>query len=132
MKYKDNEVIELSAEELAEKNTPEEVEEYILGQAELVSGGGINWKQKLSSRKLWAAVVGVIVGVAAMFGIEENDYAQVVGVVASVASVLGYIFGESKVDAARMSGNAKVDAARELTDVWFHNDSGDGGDSVLK
>lgn len=61
----------------------------------------INWKQKLSSRKLWAAVVGVIVGLAAAFGIEENEYAQIVGVVGSVVSVVGYIFGESAVDAAR-------------------------------
>jgi hypothetical protein len=46
-------------------------------------------------------MVGVVVGLATTFGITENDYAQVVGVVGSVASVLGYIFGESTVDAAR-------------------------------
>ena len=57
--------------------------------------------RKLSSRKLWVAMVGVVVGLATTFGITENDYAQVVGVVGSVASVLGYIFGESTVDAAR-------------------------------
>lgn len=57
--------------------------------------------QKLTSRKLWIAVVGVIVGLAAAFGIEENDYAQIVGVVGSVVSVVSYIFGESSVDAAR-------------------------------
>lgn len=57
--------------------------------------------RKLSSRKLWVAMVGVVVGLATTFGITENDYAQVVGVVGSVASVLGYIFGEAKVDAAR-------------------------------
>ena len=67
----------------------------------------INWKQKLSSRKLWAAVVGVIVGLAAAFGIEENDYAQIVGVVGSVVSVVGYIFGESAVDAAREKGKTE-------------------------
>lgn len=61
----------------------------------------INWKQKLSSRKLWAAAVGVIVGLAAAFGITENDYAQIVGVVGSVISAVSYIFGESAVDAAR-------------------------------
>ena len=67
----------------------------------------IDWKQKLSSRKLWAAVVGVIVGLAAAFGIEENDYAQIVGVVGSVVSVVGYIFGESAVDAAREKGKTE-------------------------
>ena len=61
----------------------------------------VNWKQKLTSRKLWAAVVGVVVGLAAAFGIEENEYAQIVGVVGSVVSVVSYIFGEASVDAAR-------------------------------
>lgn len=62
----------------------------------------VNWKQKLTSRKLWAAVIGVIVGLAAAFGIEENEYAQIVGVVGSVVSVVSYIFGEASVDAARV------------------------------
>jgi uncharacterized membrane protein len=61
----------------------------------------VNWKQKLTSRKLWAALIGVIVGLAAAFGIEENEYAQIVGVVGSVVSAVSYIFGESAVDAAR-------------------------------
>jgi hypothetical protein len=59
------------------------------------------WRQKLSSRKLWAAVIGVIVGLAAAFGIEENEYAQIVGVVGSVVSAVSYIFGEAAVDVTR-------------------------------
>ena len=58
-------------------------------------------KQKLSSRKLWAAIVGVIVGLASAFGIAENEYAQVAGVVTSAVSIFAYIFGESAVDASR-------------------------------
>ncbi len=65
----------------------------------------MNWKQKLSSRKLWTAIVGVIVGLAAMFGLDENDYAQVAGIVTSAASVLAYIFGETKIDAARLEND---------------------------
>ncbi len=64
----------------------------------------VNWKQKLTSRKLWAAVVGVVVGLAAALGISENDYAQIVGVVGSVVSVVSYIFGEAAVDTARENG----------------------------
>lgn len=60
----------------------------------------MNIKQKLTSRKLWMAIVGVAVGLAAAFGIEENDYAQIAGVVTSVVSVVSYIFGESAIDAA--------------------------------
>ncbi len=64
----------------------------------------VNWKNKLTSRKLWAAVVGIIVGLAAAFGIEENEYAQIVGVVGSVVSAVSYIFGEAYVDAAQKEG----------------------------
>lgn len=61
----------------------------------------VNWKQKLTSRKLWAALVGVVVGLAAAFGIDGNEYAEVAGIVTSAVSVMAYIFGESAVDAAR-------------------------------
>ena len=62
----------------------------------------IDWKQKLSSRKLWAAVVGVIVGLATAFGIEGNEYAEIAGIVTSAVSVVGYIFAEGKIDVARL------------------------------
>lgn len=66
----------------------------------------INWAQKLSSRKLWAAIIGVVVGVAAAFGIDGNEYAEVAGVITSLVSVVSYIFAESGVDKARE--NAKM------------------------
>ena len=55
---------------------------------------------KLKSRKLWAAIVGVVVGLAAAFGIDGNEYAEIAGVVTSAVSVVSYIFAEAKVDAA--------------------------------
>ncbi|MBQ8747364.1 MAG: hypothetical protein IJZ08_05790 [Clostridia bacterium] len=64
-------------------------------------------KQKLSSRKLWVAIVGIVIGLAAAFGIEENDYAQIAGMVTSAVSVIGYIFGEAKIDAARLTAGAE-------------------------
>lgn len=65
--------------------------------------------QKLSSRKLWAAIAGIAIGLAAAFGIEENDYAQIAGVVTSAVSVIGYIFGEAKVDTARLTANTDAE-----------------------
>jgi phage shock protein PspC (stress-responsive transcriptional regulator) len=67
-------------------------------------------KQKLSSRKLWAAIVGVVVGLAAAFGIDANEYAQVAGIVTSALSVFAYIFGEASVDAAREKYGIDLDA----------------------
>lgn len=59
----------------------------------------IDWKRKLSSRKLWAAVAGIVTGLAMVFGLDENTISTVAGAVVSVASVVAYILAEGKVDA---------------------------------
>ena len=59
----------------------------------------IDWKRKLSSRKLWAAVAGIVTGLAMVFGLDENTITTVAGAVVSVASVVAYIMAEGKVDA---------------------------------
>ena len=56
--------------------------------------------RKLSSRKLWAAVVGVATGLAMVFGLDQDIISTVAGAVVSVASVITYIVTEGKVDAA--------------------------------
>lgn len=57
-------------------------------------------KEKLKSRKLWAAIVGVVIGLATAFGLNESEWTQVAGVVTSLVSVISYIFAESSVDKA--------------------------------
>lgn len=57
-------------------------------------------KRKLSSRKLWAAIAGVITGLAMVFGLDENVISTVSGAVVSVVSLVAYIIAEGKVDAA--------------------------------
>lgn len=59
----------------------------------------INWKRKLSSRKLWAAVAGVVTGLAMVFRLDEGTISSVAGAVVSAASVVAYIITEGKVDA---------------------------------
>ncbi|MGN0378921.1 MAG: hypothetical protein ACI4EU_04980 [Butyrivibrio sp.] len=79
----------------------------------------INWKQKLSSRKLWAAIVGVAVGVAMAFGMDESEWTEVAGIVTSLVSVVAYIFGEAKVDAARIESegiNQLISSAESKTE----------------
>lgn len=66
--------------------------------------------RKLSSRKLWAAVVGVVVGAAAAFGIDTGEYAEIAGIVTSAVSVVAYIFAESRVDAANTPAAAPAQA----------------------
>jgi len=57
----------------------------------------IDWKRKLSSRKLWAAAAGIVMGLAMVFGLDENTISTVAGAVVSVASVVAYIIAEGKV-----------------------------------
>ena len=60
----------------------------------------MNLKQKLTSRKLWAAAAGVVTGLAMVFGLDGNVINTVAGAVVSVMSVVTYIITEGKVDAA--------------------------------
>ena len=78
----------------------------------------IDWKRKLSSRKLWAAVAGIVTGLAMVFGLDEGTISSVAGAVVSVASVVAYIITEGKVDeaAARKAVNDIQKAAGAVKD----------------
>lgn len=64
-------------------------------------------KRKLSSRKLWAAITGVIVGLAMAFGLDESTISSVSGAVVSVMSLVSYIIAEGMVDAAAVRDTIK-------------------------
>ena len=81
----------------------------------------IDWKRKLSSRKLWAAVVGVVIGLAAAFGIDEGEYTQIAGIVTSAVSVVAYIFGEAATDAAGASAASGDDEQVQV--IGFADDA---------
>jgi uncharacterized membrane protein len=59
----------------------------------------MNWKTKLTSRKFWVALAGLVVGVIALLGI-KTDTSQITGVIMALGSVIAYIVGEGLVDAA--------------------------------
>jgi hypothetical protein len=61
----------------------------------------IDWKTKLSSRKFWALIAGLVVSVMVLLGTDATTQDQVVGVIGAVGSVAVYIIGESIVDASR-------------------------------
>ena len=66
----------------------------------------IDWKRKLSSRKLWAAAAGIVTGLAMVFRLDEDIISSVAGAVVSVASVVAYIITEGKVDAESVKKTA--------------------------
>ena len=63
--------------------------------------------KKLSSRKLWAAIAGLVAGLAMVFGLDEGIITTVSGAVVTVASVIIYIVTEGRVDAAAVKKAAE-------------------------
>ncbi len=62
----------------------------------------INWVQKLTSRKFWAAIVAVITSICVIFGVEDITMEQVAALVIAVGALIAYILGEGFVDAANV------------------------------
>ena len=75
--------------------------------------------RKLSSRKLWAAVAGLVAGLAIAFGLDENIIASVSGAVVSVVSLVSYIVTEGKIDAAAVGNTVQAvqDAVQAVTEA---------------
>ena len=72
----------------------------------------IDWKRKLSSRKFWIAITGLVSGLIIAFGGSEESATLVSGIIMSAAAVVAYIIGEAVTDCSR-------------TDVWFEDDEED-------
>lgn len=62
----------------------------------------VNWKQKLTSRKFWAAIVAVIISLCVLIGIPDVTQEQITALVMAVGGLIAYILGEGFVDAARI------------------------------
>lgn len=60
----------------------------------------IDWKRKLTSRKLWITIVGLATGLIVAFGGSEETAQTVSGCIMSTASIIAYIVGEGLADAA--------------------------------
>ena len=61
----------------------------------------IDWKQKLTSRKFWSAVVGFVVPLLLAFGVSDSNATQIAALIMSGGSIIAYILGEGLVDAGR-------------------------------
>lgn len=70
--------------------------------------------QKLKSRKFITAIVGIILGIAMIFGLDANTITQVAGALTALVSVVTYIRTEGKIDAAAV--NNAIDSIKEAVD----------------
>ena len=63
----------------------------------------INWKQKLSSRKFWSMVAGVITALLVIFNVDNLTIEKIVGLISAEGVLVAYILAEGTVDSARIS-----------------------------
>lgn len=64
----------------------------------------IDWKRKLTSRKLWVSIAAFVSLLMVALGCSENEAAQVSALIMAGATVIGYVIGEGLVDASYKKG----------------------------
>lgn len=75
-------------------------------------------KTKLTSRKLWAAIAGIVAGLAMVFGLDADIITTVAGAVTALASVITYIITEGRIDAESVKNAvSKTQEAYEIITV---------------
>lgn len=60
----------------------------------------MNWKQKLTSRKWWAAVSGVVISVMVLMNVDSVISERITALITSVSSLVAYTLAEGFIDAA--------------------------------
>lgn len=60
----------------------------------------MNWKRKLSSRKFWAAVSGVVISVMVAFNADAGEQEKVTGIIAATGTLSIYMLAEGSTDKA--------------------------------
>ena len=60
----------------------------------------IDWRRKLTSRKLWVAIAGFVAGLIVLGNGSQETADKISGSILSGAAVVGYIVGEGLTDAA--------------------------------
>ncbi|MGN1136979.1 MAG: hypothetical protein ACI4SF_12255 [Oscillospiraceae bacterium] len=60
----------------------------------------MNWKQKLTSRKWWAAVSGVVISVMVLMNVDSVISERITALITAVSSLVAYTLAEGFIDAA--------------------------------
>lgn len=61
----------------------------------------INWKQKLSSRKFWMAIINLVTNILIAANATDNQIAQTTAIILAGGGLIAYVFAEGWVDAKR-------------------------------
>ncbi len=73
----------------------------------------INWKRKLSSRKFWAAISGVVISVMIAFGANADSQEKVTGDITATGTLAIYMLAEGGADKAAVKKNEDSEGKKE-------------------
>lgn len=59
--------------------------------------------RKLGSRKFWACICGVVISVAALFGVADTTAEQITAIITAFGSLAVYMISESATDVASLN-----------------------------
>ena len=80
------------------RNETEEIMDAGIEPAQGSPGSAIDWRRKLTSRKLWMAAAAFVSGLILAFGGRATTAETVSGCILQGAAVLGYVFAEGLTD----------------------------------
>lgn len=69
----------------------------------------IDWKRKLTSRKLWISIAGFVTGLIIIFGGSQETADKISGSIMSGAAVIGYVIGEGLADGSSTTTTKEED-----------------------
>ena len=69
----------------------------------------MNWKKKLSSRKFWAAISGVVISVMVAFNADAGSQEKVTGVITATGTLAIYMLAEGGAEKAAAKKDDKTD-----------------------
>ena len=67
----------------------------------------INWKQKLSSRKFWAAIVGIVTAILVILNTDELTIERTAALISAEGTLIAYILTEGSIDESALKGDEK-------------------------
>jgi len=68
----------------------------------------ISWKQKLSSKKFWCALIAAVAAVGAAVGLSDGSVEKITSIVGAFATLITYILVEGNIDAKRVEAEAEA------------------------
>jgi len=77
----------------------------------------INWKQKLTSRKFWLAIIGFVVALLVVFEVDSLKIEQIIALISAISTLITYIVGESIIDAKRIDNERVIERESKKTDI---------------